>query len=95
MSLFDGPRLFYHNGRKPWVYSMDLIIIIIVFLFFAFAFILIVPGIRGRASLEAGRLLNYRGEKPLSQTGSIFLFICLRLQKYLVLLLEVEKPLPP
>ncbi|MEE6510843.1 hypothetical protein FKM82_031151 [Ascaphus truei] len=43
------------------------------------------------SSQEPGRLLNYSGEKPPPQTGSIILFIWLRLQKYLVLLLESGK----
>ncbi|KAM4675955.1 dual oxidase maturation factor 1-like [Discoglossus pictus] len=51
MTFYDGIHPFYPHTRKPWVFSVDLIIIIVVFLVFAIAFFIIVPGIRGKARI--------------------------------------------
>ncbi|XP_069480817.1 dual oxidase maturation factor 1-like [Ambystoma mexicanum] len=51
MTLFDGIYPFYPQGRRPFVFDVELLAIIIVFLTFACSFLLILPGIRGWARL--------------------------------------------
>uniref|UniRef100_UPI00398E543F dual oxidase maturation factor 2 n=1 Tax=Pristiophorus japonicus TaxID=55135 RepID=UPI00398E543F len=51
MTLFDGIRPFYAQGRTTFIFAIALLVVILVFLVFASTFLIILPGIRGKGRL--------------------------------------------